>query len=494
VPPGSTCRAPSTGFLQRTPLRRLPRRCPLTRNRGSGRPEGATPPTRSAFVVSHHPDGFLHRRLRGLVASRCRPWGSPDFRLSERPRARVSSGFGVPAGVPPSRAFAPPRRPRVTATAVPPCRSPRSSRNAAPTSGPSSWGCVRVSAPPLPAALETDALLGFPPGRRRRRPRDAARAATSRSRRVGGAASRAVAWPGRESHGRSRRASLVPNESDGAGPRSADGRGRPEARGLRQPSATAEGPARAAPCTDRRHAPPPARAGRSPLLRAGTSGRILHPRARFREGSTPETRRTAQVPPDSPCVRRTGSGVGAPLPPGRTTASTGVPAPSTSGTPARRRRSGAVEPASRARHPLLRGRGRGRLLVRRARACAHSRRVPFPSPPSRGRERPRCEHRGGRATRLSLSCSVGSLAPLDSRIGSMRAGGGHGGSPAGPGRIGKPMPPRPSTPGTSAEGPRRRLREPTGSALRVFRSPGPAKRRFVRSSLESTPASESGST
>jgi len=35
---------------------------------------------RSALVVSHHLDGFLRAQARGLVASRCRSWGSSAFR------------------------------------------------------------------------------------------------------------------------------------------------------------------------------------------------------------------------------------------------------------------------------------------------------------------------------------------------------------------------------------------------------------------------------
>jgi hypothetical protein len=42
--------------------------------------EGATLAARSVLVVSHHLDGFLLQSARGLVASRCRSWGSPRFR------------------------------------------------------------------------------------------------------------------------------------------------------------------------------------------------------------------------------------------------------------------------------------------------------------------------------------------------------------------------------------------------------------------------------
>jgi hypothetical protein len=41
--------------------------------------EGTTLAARSVLVVSHDLDGFLLRFARGLVASRCRSWGSPRF-------------------------------------------------------------------------------------------------------------------------------------------------------------------------------------------------------------------------------------------------------------------------------------------------------------------------------------------------------------------------------------------------------------------------------
>ena len=52
------------------------------------RPDAATRPTCSAFVGSHHLDGFLHRVVRRLVASCCRPWGSSG--CCPRPRFRGS--------------------------------------------------------------------------------------------------------------------------------------------------------------------------------------------------------------------------------------------------------------------------------------------------------------------------------------------------------------------------------------------------------------------
>ena len=67
-------RAPPTGFFQRPPLRRLPIRCPLPHIASDVlRHDDASRHTRSAFVVSHHHDGFLHRTVRKLVASCYRP-------------------------------------------------------------------------------------------------------------------------------------------------------------------------------------------------------------------------------------------------------------------------------------------------------------------------------------------------------------------------------------------------------------------------------------
>ena len=67
-------RAPPTGFFQRPPLRRLPVRCPLPHIASDVlRRDDANRHTCSAFVGSHHPDGFLHRTVRKLVASCCRP-------------------------------------------------------------------------------------------------------------------------------------------------------------------------------------------------------------------------------------------------------------------------------------------------------------------------------------------------------------------------------------------------------------------------------------
>jgi hypothetical protein len=63
--------------------------------------EGATPSACSALVVSHHLGGFLLRSFRGLVASRCRSWGSSRFRRrrlgSQGPKALPDSIAAFPA-------------------------------------------------------------------------------------------------------------------------------------------------------------------------------------------------------------------------------------------------------------------------------------------------------------------------------------------------------------------------------------------------------------
>jgi len=64
--------------------------------------EGATLPACSALVVSHHLGGFLLRSFRGLVASRCRSWGSSRFRrastrLTEARRPLPDSLAAFPA-------------------------------------------------------------------------------------------------------------------------------------------------------------------------------------------------------------------------------------------------------------------------------------------------------------------------------------------------------------------------------------------------------------
>jgi len=73
-----------------TPLHRHPSRASTPPNRHCCRP-GSVPrlpasESRSVLVVSHHLDGFLRSKGRGLVASRCQSWGSPRFVLSHSSR------------------------------------------------------------------------------------------------------------------------------------------------------------------------------------------------------------------------------------------------------------------------------------------------------------------------------------------------------------------------------------------------------------------------
>jgi hypothetical protein len=58
--------------------------------------------SRSVLVVSHHLDGFLRAKDRGLVASHCRSWGSPRF-SKPAPSAlagRLRDSSGRPGGRP----------------------------------------------------------------------------------------------------------------------------------------------------------------------------------------------------------------------------------------------------------------------------------------------------------------------------------------------------------------------------------------------------------
>lgn len=95
---------------------------------------GATRPARSVLVVSHHLDGLPPRRLRGLVASRSRSWGSPGFEEARDVEAREPLGRSLQF---PWRGWTPRRRPRIDSRTLspgplPPWRStpPRDSRRA----------------------------------------------------------------------------------------------------------------------------------------------------------------------------------------------------------------------------------------------------------------------------------------------------------------------------------------------------------------------------
>jgi hypothetical protein len=64
--------------------------------------------SRSVLVVSHHLDGFLRSGVRGLVASRCRSWGSPCFAYFDRHHHHRSSGW-IDRHVPRRRVSYPPK-------------------------------------------------------------------------------------------------------------------------------------------------------------------------------------------------------------------------------------------------------------------------------------------------------------------------------------------------------------------------------------------------
>jgi hypothetical protein len=137
---------PSTWPVEPTPTHRSGLRTCAARRR-----------SRSAFVVSHHPDGLLLHRLRELVASRCRPWGSPGFhprRTTCRwPVDEVSQPMLHPPELsPPDKPCLRHRRP------LPPRRYRTAVR---PTSRPCS--CRESVAPSHRCRLATPvALLGFP--------------------------------------------------------------------------------------------------------------------------------------------------------------------------------------------------------------------------------------------------------------------------------------------------------------------------------------------
>jgi hypothetical protein len=102
LPQGSSLNHPSTDALQvSTPT-----------DRGPLRHDAATRHARSVFVVSHHPDGFLHLPLHGLVASRSRSWGSPGSRrAASLPRRRSPMPYPSERSPPLSAAPASPQHP-----------------------------------------------------------------------------------------------------------------------------------------------------------------------------------------------------------------------------------------------------------------------------------------------------------------------------------------------------------------------------------------------
>jgi hypothetical protein len=113
------CR-PSIDMLAKRPL---PRRRPVVASASRVPP----PKSRSARVVSHHLGGFLRFASRGLVASRCRSWGPPRFRIWG-PGPKTATFLCFPAVQVRTPRRNPLRQPeRVTASVAPlpfPARSP----------------------------------------------------------------------------------------------------------------------------------------------------------------------------------------------------------------------------------------------------------------------------------------------------------------------------------------------------------------------------------
>jgi len=63
--------------------------------------------SRSVLVVLHHLDGFLRLRSRGLVASRCRSWGSRRCPSTSGPKQLASESFGLGESAFPAARFTP---------------------------------------------------------------------------------------------------------------------------------------------------------------------------------------------------------------------------------------------------------------------------------------------------------------------------------------------------------------------------------------------------
>ena len=106
----ATRRAPS--FVVSAPLPCSPSARPPA-DRSLLRPDAAKRQTCAVLVVSHHLDGLRHRRHRELVASPCRPWGSPGCWIRARMPASLRPIPSVPdppeRSPPPTAAVASPR-------------------------------------------------------------------------------------------------------------------------------------------------------------------------------------------------------------------------------------------------------------------------------------------------------------------------------------------------------------------------------------------------
>jgi len=154
-----SCRAPSLGLSKEPPLHRHHPRSPLPHTAsGVLRTLAATRGSRAAFVVSHHLDGLLLRELRGLVASRSRPWGSPGFGPAVPPCGDRWTGFLSDA--PPSRAF--PSRVAVPASPPTVAPSPLTGLRTRPDLEALLHAGVRCVASPLPVPRRPMLSWAFP--------------------------------------------------------------------------------------------------------------------------------------------------------------------------------------------------------------------------------------------------------------------------------------------------------------------------------------------
>ena len=171
--------------------------------------------TRSAFVVSHHLDGFLLLTGRGLVASHYRPWGSPGCRPLSHASPHDTPGLS-------HRCFAlqslPLRQQRVARhrTSLPPRRSPpcwvARPRGLLPLGSPLPALPLPVGAGPLLswASVSWSAdLCSRPEGCDQPQPSRAAH----RSRRTGGAVSSASSRTSSPTRGMGRRGVVAPATS-----------------------------------------------------------------------------------------------------------------------------------------------------------------------------------------------------------------------------------------------------------------------------------------
>lgn len=152
VRPGGSHRTPPSGLSKDRPSIDISFGVHSRTPRGALRPDAATRPTCSAFVVSHHPDGLLHRNLRRLVASCSRPWGSSGF----VPRPRSRKVRELPTDAAPFRAF--PSRAAAPCVTAGPCPLAVIGCDTDPTSRPCS---TRESVASLTVSSQLRPLLSW---------------------------------------------------------------------------------------------------------------------------------------------------------------------------------------------------------------------------------------------------------------------------------------------------------------------------------------------